>query len=309
MQRSPLRADLILLLVAAIWGSGFVAQSVAARSMGPLTFNSTRYLIGFVLVGVLLAALRRGKPTKAEYAGGCWLGAIMATAAWLQQQGIVEGTTAARAGFFTGLYVLLVPLVGLAFGQRARAAHIIGAIVAVAGLWLLSREMGDELQAEVTRGGLRPGDPYIIACAVLWALHVALTGKLAPSADPLRLAAVQFAVVAVLSGLIALPLELDALAIDTHGLLAIAYSGVLVIAVAFTLQIVAQRDAPPTHAAVLMSLEAVFAAVFGILLLGERLSPVEFAGCGLMLAGMVLSQVLPHKRTPAEKAKLIDPVR
>ncbi|QKK08895.1 MAG: EamA family transporter [Planctomycetota bacterium] len=83
----------------------------------------------------------------------------------------------------------------------------------------------------------------------------------------------------------------------------------LVIAVAFTLQIVAQRDAPPTHAAVLMSLEAVFAAVLGILLLGERLTPVEYAGCGLMLAGMLLSQLLPHKRTQAEKAELIDPVR
>lgn len=308
MQRSPLRADLILLLVAAIWGSGFIAQRVATRSMGPLSFNAIRYLMGFVILGVLLASLARWKPTKAELVGGFWLGAIMAGAAWLQQHGI-ESTTAARAGFFTGLYVLLVPVAGLAFGQRPRAAHVIGATVAVAGLWLLSREMGGELPGEEPRGGLLPGDPYIIACAVLWALHVAFTGKLAPSADPLRLAAVQFAVVAVLSGVLALALELDRFSMASSGLLALTYSGVLVIAVAFTLQIVAQRDAPPTHAAVLMSLEAVFAAILGILLLGERLKPVEFAGCGLMLAGMLLSQLLPHKRTPAEKAELIDPVR
>ncbi|MDQ7013546.1 MAG: DMT family transporter [Planctomycetota bacterium] len=308
MHRSPLRADLILLLVAAIWGSGFIAQRVASRSMGPLTFNAIRYLVGFALLGVLLASLRRWKPNRTELIGGFWLGLVMAGAAWLQQHGI-EFTTAARAGFFTGLYVLLVPVAGLLFGQRPRAAHVIGATVAVAGLWLLSREFGSDLPNGEPTGGLLPGDPYIIACAVLWAFHVALTGKLAPTADPLRLAAVQFAVVAVLSGVIALPLEASRFVPESAGLLALCYSGVLVIAVAFTLQIVAQRDAPPTHAAVLMSLEAVFAAVLGILLLGERLTPIEYAGCGLMLAGMLLSQLLPHKRTQAEIAELTDPVR
>ncbi len=299
MKRAALRADLILLLVAAVWGSGFVAQQIAAKSMGPLTFNALRYLVGFALVALIILCRSRWKPTRSELVGGSVLGVIMAGAAWLQQAGI-PNTTTARAGFFTGLYVLLVPIVGLLFGQRARFAHIAGASVAAVGLWLLSGDIA---------GGLNPGDPLIIACAVLWAVHVVLIARLAPKADPLRLAAVQFATVALLSGVLVLPLEHDQLATVTDGLLPMAYSGIFVIGIAFTLQIVGQRSAPPTHAAVLMSMEAVFAAAFGLMLLGEGLNAGEMLGCGLMLAGAVLSQVWPHKRTPAEIAELTDPVR
>lgn len=308
MHRKSLRADAILMLVAAIWGSGFIAQSVATESMGPATFNAVRYLVGFLLLCALLKFLRRARPTRQECTGGVWLGLVMTAAAWLQQHGI-EDTTTARAGFFTGLYVLIVPLAGLLFAQRPRAAHIIGAVVAVVGLWVLTMDSPGTETGQPARTGLRKGDPYIIACAVLWALHVALTGKLAPKADPLRLAAVQFVVVALCSAAVALPLETDRFTLTSDGVLALTYSSVLVIAVAFTLQIVAQRDAPPTHAAVLMSLEAVFAAVLGLLILGERLTTTETLGCGLMFAGMLLSQLLPHKRTPAEKTQLTDPVR
>ena len=299
MKRAALRADLLLFLVAVVWGSGFVAQHYAAESMGPLTFNALRYLVGLSLVAVIILCRSHWKPTRSELLGGAVLGLIMAGAAWLQQAGIPD-TSAARAGFFTGLYVLLVPIVGLVFGQRARRAHIAGASVAAVGLWLLSGDLA---------GGLNKGDPLIIACAVLWALHVVLIARLAPKADPLRLAAVQFATVAVLSGGLVLPLEHDQLGTITDGLLPMAYSGVFVIGIAFTLQIIGQRSAPPTHAAVLLSMEAVFAAVFGLLLLGQGLNAGELIGCGLMLAGAVLSQVWPHKRTPAEMAELTDAVR
>lgn len=299
MNRASLRADLILLLVAAVWGSGFVAQQIAAKSMGPLTFNALRYLVGFALVAAIILRRSHWKPTRPELLGGSILGVIMAGAAWLQQAGIPD-TTTARAGFFTGLYVLLVPIVGLAFGQRARLAHIAGAGVAAIGLWLLSGDIS---------GGLKPGDPLILVCAVLWAVHVVLVAKLAPKADPLRLAAVQFATVAVISGVLVLPFERDQLATVTDGLLPMFYSGIFVIGIAFTLQIIGQRTAPPTHAAVLMSMEAVFAAAFGLMLLSEGLNAGEMGGCGLMLAGAVLSQVWPHKRTPAEIAELTDAVR
>lgn len=301
MNRASLRADGTLLLVAAIWGSGFVAQQVASRSMGPWTFNSLRYLLGFGLLAALLLVKGRLRPRRAETIGGLVLGAIMAVAAWLQQAGVPD-TTTARAGFFTGLYVLLVPIAGLAFGQRAGVSHIAGAVVAALGLWLLSGDIS---------GGLNKGDPMILGCAVLWAVHVALTGKLAPGADALRLAAVQFAVVAVVSGAMALVLRQERAQFETvgQGLAPLAYSGVFAIAVAFTLQIVGQRRSPPTHAAVIMSMEAVFAAAFGWMLLSERLNAGEMAGCGLMLAGCVLSQLWPHKRTPAELVELSDPVR
>ncbi|HZW08300.1 MAG TPA: DMT family transporter, partial [Phycisphaerales bacterium] len=218
---------------------------------------------------------------------------------WLQQAG-VEHTTAARAGFFTGLYVLLVPPLGLVFGQRVAAGHVVGAAVAAWGLALLSGDLS---------GGLRPGDPLIIACAGLWALHVVITGRLAPRADAMRLAAVQFAIVGLLSGTLALVLERAGPGGIGRGALPLLYSGVFSIAVAFTLQIVGQRSAPPSHAAVLMSTEAVFAAALAIPLLGERLGRAEAAGCALILCGCVVSQLWPHRRSPSEDAQLGAPAR
>jgi drug/metabolite transporter (DMT)-like permease len=299
MKRESLRADLILLFVAAIWGTGFVAQRVASRSIAPLTFNALRYLIGLMLLAVVLVAARRVRCTREELRGGLLLALIMTGAAWLQQAG-VEDTTAARAGFFTGLYVLLVPLMGLAFGQRVRAAHLVGAGIAAGGLALLSGDLS---------GGLGRGDLLVIGCAVLWALHVVLTGHLAPRADAVRLAAVQFAGVAALSGALALAFERDQPGAIIDGALPLVYSGIFAIGIAFTLQIVGQRYAPVTHAAVLMSTEAVFAAIAGTLLLSESLNRFEMAGCGLMLMGCLVSQLWPHKRTPSELAEPRDAVR
>lgn len=301
MHKASLRADATLLFVAAIWGSGFIAQAIAAKTMGPLTFNCLRYLVGFALLALFLARPGRWRPSRPELIGGLFLGVVMTGAAFLQQRGVPE-TSAARAGFFTGLYVLLVPIVGLALGQRASLSHLAGAAVAALGLWMLSGDVS---------GGLNPGDPYIIGCAVLWAVHVALTGKLAPTADAMRLAAIQFVTVFLLSGVLALSLTGERAKFPTvaDGLLPMLYSGILVIGVAFTLQIVGQRRSPPTHAAVIMSMEAVFAALFGLLLLHETLNTGELAGCALMLAGCLLGQLWPHKRTPAELAELKDPVR
>lgn len=299
MRRGSLRADGILLLVAAIWGAGFAAQRAAAPHIPPLTFNALRYFIAFGLVGGALVLARRTRCTKAELGGGALLALVMTGAAWLQQEG-VERTTAARAGFFTGLYVLVVPLIGLAFGQRVGRGHVVGAGIAASGLALLSGDLS---------GGLGTGDLLVIACAVLWAVHVALTGRFAPRADALRLAAVQFLIVGVLSGVTGAALERARWETVPLGLLPLLYSGVFSIGVAFTLQIVGQRSAPPTHAAVLMSTEAVFAALFGVLLLGERLGAAEATGCSLMLVGCVVSQLWPHARTPLEQAELRDPVR
>ncbi|MBK7405635.1 MAG: DMT family transporter [Phycisphaerales bacterium] len=299
MRRASLRADLTLLLVACIWGSGFVAQRHASAVMGAFTFNALRYTIGFALVAGLLTRARRLRPTREELIRGGVLGLIMTAAAWLQQAG-VEHTTAARAGFFTGLYVLLVPLVGLTMGQRASLAHLFGAVLAALGLWRLSGDVS---------GGIGRGDLLVMGCAVLWAVHVALTGKLAPRADAMRLAGVQFALVAVCSAVLALVLERARFATAPQGLLPTLYSGVFPIGVAFTLQIVGQRHAPPAHAAVLMSMEAVFAAAFGVAMLGEHLRAAEMTGCALMFAGCVLPAVWPHRRARYEIDALKDPTR
>lgn len=298
---SALRADGLLLIVAAVWGSGFVAQRSAMEHMGPMAFTALRYGLGaLVLVPVLLWF--RARVTRGVLLAGCGLGAAMFVAAGLQQVGLVT-TTASRAGFITGLYVLAVPLVGWFAGERATAGHLLGAVLAVLGLAMLS---GVGLAAG---GGLSVGDLLVCGCALAWAVHVVLVARVAPRMDALALAVVQFVVVAALAGLATLLFESPTAAGIWAGRVSIAYSGVLVIGVAFTLQIVAQRTAPATHAAIIMSLEAVFGAACGVWLLSERLAWFEWLGCGLMLAGVVVSQVWPGVSARLRRARLRDPVR
>jgi len=321
MNRAALRADIMLIILATIWGSGFVAQRAAMDSMGPYTFTALRFAIGtIILLPVLIARHRKtlknganknraNRPVRAQadtnllvrsaLLGGVLLGVLMAAAASVQQVGMVS-TTASRGGFITGLYVLFVPAFGLLLRQRAGVGHVLGAGLAAGGLWLLSGDLS---------GGIHLGDMLILLCAVLWALHVVLLGVLAPRSDPIGLAAVQFVVVAVLVGVLAILFERDSMGTLVHGLVPLLYSGIFAIGIAFTLQIFAQQHAPAAHAAVLMSLEAVFAAIFGTLLLGERLTKTEILGCALMFSGMLISQLWPHKRTRAELDEFKDPVR
>jgi drug/metabolite transporter (DMT)-like permease len=291
----------MLLLVAALWGAGFAAQRAAMTTMGPFTFNAVRYALGAGLLVPVLLLLKPAGPRfdRRTLGAGSLLGVAMFAAAGLQQVGIVT-TTASRAGFLTGLYVLVVPLLGLLSGQRLIAGHLLGAAFAVAGLWLLSGDLS---------GGFVRGDLFVLGCAVMWAVHVVIISHAAPKADALALALTQFVVVSLLSAFVAFARENPDAASIAGGWIPTLYSGVFVIALAFTLQIFAQRHAPATHAAVIMSLEAVFGALFGVLLLRERLSPAELAGCGLMFAGMLACQLWPHKRSPAERAELTDAVR
>jgi len=276
-----LRADLILLAVAVVWGSSFVAQRVAAAHLGPLLYNGTRFLLGALtllpLVGHRLRAL-----TRFEWWGGALVGLLLFGAANLQQAGL-RFTTAGKAGFITGLYVVLVPLLlALAWRQWPRWSAWVASLLAAAGLFLLSG---------VGQLVLAPGDGWELAGAVLWALHLILIGRLAPRVDVLRLALVQYLVCGLLSMVLGMGLEahtLEGLAVVWW---AVVYTGVLSVGLGFTLQVVGQRRAPATDAAIILSLEAVFAALFGWLLLGETLAAGQLLGCGLMLAGMVLAQV------------------
>jgi drug/metabolite transporter (DMT)-like permease len=359
MKHVSLRADAILLLAAALWGAAFVAQRAAMTHLGPLTYNGIRFTIG-TLALLLVVAVRaryaaatraRHLPTaisqcesstaaisqressaaarsceetavaeswRAHLGGGIAVGLVLLVAAALQQAGLVY-TTAGKAGFITGLYVPLVPIFGLAIGQRTGGATWTGAAMAVAGLYLLSA---------VGPLHINRGDTLVILCAVVYAMHVLLVGKLAPNADPLKLAIVQFGVVAVgsliaaagiawlqssvetlpwvsLSKLIAAlaPERASAVAVRA-ALWPILYGGLVSVAIAYTLQLVGQRHAPPAHAALVLSLETVFAAGTGYLVLGEVLRGREFLGAAIMLAGMFLSQVgrLLPKTAPLEQA-------
>lgn len=284
------RANLLLLLMAVIWGFAFVAQRSGMAHVGPFTFNAIRFLIGgLALLPLMLIFDRRRAAAKvpvvaisnrALLRGGMLAGAVIFAAATLQQMGIAS-TTAGKAGFITSLYVVLVPLLGLALGHRPPAAVWAGAILATAGLYFLTIE-----------GGFRMawGDALVLAGAFLWAGHVLLIGHLSPTTDPVKLAFLQFMACAALSALAAALTETTSTADLRAALPPILYAGIMSVGVGYTLQVIAQGHARPADAAILLSLEAVFAVIGGWLLLGEQLSPRALFGCALMLAGILLSQ-------------------
>ena len=282
-------ADLLLLLVALIWGMGFVAQRAGMEHIGPYAFNGIRFLLGgFCLLPLVLGRSRAVVPGTRRIplmlAGGA-AGLVLFAGATLQQLGI-QFTTAGKAGFITGLYVIFVPLIGLLWKQATSAGTWTGALLAAGGMYLLS-----------VRGNMTidPGDLLVLIGAVFWAVHVLLLGFLSPRTDPVRLAMVQFIVCGLLSLVVALYTETITLSSIRKAAVPILYGGIGSVAAGYTLQVVVQRRAHPSHAAILLSLESAFAALGGWWLLGEHLSPRGIMGCLLMLAGMLLSQLWPMR--------------
>jgi len=289
LSRGIYKADSLLILTAVIWGGAFVAQRVGMDHVGPLTFNGVRFALGAL---TLLPFALRGDRTqktapiprlanKLAVLGTALTGLILFGGATLQQVGIVF-TTAGKAGFITGLYVVIVPLLGVLWRQWPGWSGWVGAVMAAVGLYFLS--VNEQFN-------LAPGDGYVLVGAFLWAIHVLLLGYLAPRVDVLRLACAQYAICSLLS----LAAAGFAETITLHGVreaaIPILYGGVMSVGVAYTLQVVAQKIAPPTHAAIILSLEAVFAAIAGWLILGETLASRGLFGCGLMLAGMLAAQL------------------
>ena len=303
MDRSRIQADVLLLVAAAIWGFGFVAQRAGMEHLGPFTFNALRFGLGALVLGPILArrrfspgeigpaapplypgttpAAHGDRAVRPVLTGGLVAGVVLFAGASLQQAGIVT-TTAGKAGFITGLYVILVPILGLSLGQRPGRGTWAGALLAVCGLYLLS-----------IRGGfaISRGDSLVLIGAFCWAAHVLLIGSLSARYDPLRIAAVQFLTCSLLSLGAALLFEKLPAGAMRRALVPILFSGVISVGIAYTLQVVAQRRTRPSHAAILLSLEAVFAAFGGWLLLGETLDARALTGCALMFAGMMASQI------------------
>jgi drug/metabolite transporter (DMT)-like permease len=279
-------ADLYLFLTAAIWGFAFVAQRVGMAYMGPFTFNAIRFSLGALsLVPLLLWGRRRNSarrktPFFTMLLPGLLTGLALFGGASLQQIGLV-GTSAGKAGFITGLYVILVPLLGLLWGRKAHPAHWAGAVLAVVGLYFLSVREG------LTISGY---DLIVLAGAFVWAVHVHLIAKYSDTVGPLRLSAFQFAVCGLLSAGAAWFFETPTLGSIKDGLWPILYGSFLSVGLAYTLQVVAQRTADPTHAVVILSLEGAFAALGGWLMLGESLTSRNLLGAGMILAGMLISQ-------------------
>lgn len=289
MTRRTVRADLLLLLAAAIWGFAFVAQKAGMDHVGPFVFNGVRFGLGTLSLMPLWLARRRGvestrmaAPSPRTVLGaGVAVGLVLFVSASLQQIGIVH-TTAGKAGFITSLYVVLVPALASLSGHRVGTFAWVGVVVATAGLYLLS--VNESLR-------ISPGDALVLAGAFGWAVHVLLIAHWSRKLDVVELALLQFATCSVLSLAVAIPLESFALDAILDAGVPILYGGLASVGIAYTLQLIAQRDAQPTAAAILLSLESVFAALGGWIIRGESMPSRAMLGCCLMFAAVVVSQI------------------
>lgn len=291
MKQGTVKADILLLITAMIWGFAFVAQRVGMDYVGPFTFNGVRFALGSLSLLPLILFLQNKQPQSSPglpeerrisvFKGGLLAGGALFAGASLQQAGMVY-TTAGNGGFITGLYVVIVPLLGLFWRQRPHAGTWIGAVLAAVGLYFLS------ITEDFT---IAFGDLLVLVGAFFWAGHVLLIGWLAPRTDSLKLASVQFAVCSLLSLVIAFAIEHVSLESILQAGIPILYGGLGSVGIAYTLQVIAQREAHPAHSAIILSLEGVFAAFGGWLLLNEILTMRSFFGCMLMLAGMLLSEL------------------
>lgn len=291
-----LRADLLLFVVALIWGSAFVSQNLGMAAVGPLTFTGTRFLLGALVVLPLALRERAVRMNNcapldahdARIIGA--LGVLLFLGAWLQQIGIVT-TTVTNAGMLTALYVPLVPLLSLLL-LRQRPHWVIwpAAAGSVAGTWLLTGANALALNA---------GDLWVIASSLFWAGHVILVGHAATHrAGPFTVACGQFLVVGVIASTLALtsePLAWDALRAAAGP---IAYAGILSVGIGFTGQVVGQRHTPAADTAIILSMETAFAALFGAWWLGERLTAVGIAGCVAIFVSILAVQIVPLIGSP-----------
>jgi drug/metabolite transporter (DMT)-like permease len=286
------QANLILLLTALIWGFGFVAQRMGMDHLGPYTFNVCRFLVGALSLLPLLFFLRKKGSSSTDFNPSFWKFSIFAGfalfgGATLQQVGI-QYTTVGKAGFITGLYVVIVPIFGLCLRQKIGRWTIIGCILAVLGLYFLS------IKQDFSMGW---GESLVLIGAFFWAVHVQVIGAANKrNLNPIKLAMVQYLVCAGLNLFLSLLFEtfhLDQVILASG---AILYAGIVSVGVAFTLQVIAQKKVDPSRAAIILNLEAVFAVLAGWLFFTEVLTTKEWFGCGLMFSGMILSQMKDQKQ-------------
>jgi len=285
MLKTKTGSDLLLLLTAIIWGFAFVAQRAGMEFTGPFTFNACRFLLGALILIPLVIKQKPKSFTKfylhQSIRGGIFAGILLFGGASLQQIGIVY-TTAGNAGFITGFYVVLVPIFGILFRHKTTINVWIGAILALIGMYFLS----------VTESfTISKGDLLVFISAFVWTFHVLIIGKYAPIANVFIIAVIQFFVCGLLSLVFAVyaePIRIEGI-IDAG--IPILYGGILSVALAFTLQVIAQKHAHPSLAVIILSTEALFAALGGWLILNESLTARGIFGCLLMLFGMVAAQI------------------
>lgn len=298
MTKTQLKANILLLLTAAIWGLAFVAQKVGAEHVGAFTYNGIRFALGSISLIPLILFLNKKKGENEEtknndrdslkltVKAGIIAGCALFIATSLQQMGVM-GTTAGKAGFITGLYMVIVPILGLFLKQKVNKSTWIGIVIAIIGLYLLS--INEDFS-------ISNGDLLVLIGSVGWAVHILLIDNFTKKIDPLKLSSVQFATCSILSLVMAIIFEDINMVGISGAMVSILYGGLLSVGVAYTLQVVAQKNAKPSHAAILLSMESVFGALGGAMFLGERIGARGLVGCILIFIAIIISQLKPSEK-------------
>ena len=284
-----------LLLTAFIWGVAFVAQSVGMDYIGPFTFNCVRCIIGGLVLIPLIMVLKKKEPhQKSEeeikayntnsIIGGICCGICLCAASCFQQFGIMY-TTVGKAGFITALYIIIVPILGIFIGKKVAPIVWVSSVIAVIGFYLLS------ISGQVN---INKGDILVLICAVLFSFHILVIDHFSPKGDGVTISCIQFLTSGVICGVLMFLFENPQITDILAAYLPILYAGVMSCGVAYTLQIVGQKNMDPTVASLILSLESVFSALAGWLILGQSLSMKELIGCGLVFAAVLLAQ-MPQK--------------
>lgn len=285
--KTKIKSTALLFLTAIIWGFAFVAQRVGADYVGAFTFNGVRFLLGAVSLIPVILIFEKEEFDKSKFVKtlltGILAGVILFIASSLQQFGIVLTESAGKSGFLTGLYIVLVPLVRFVFGKKTSVLTFFGAVFAVAGLFFLCMS-GDKLSFEI-------GDIVLIIGAFFWAGHILVVDKFVNFISALKFSMFQFLTCGTLSVIFALFTEtIEFSAIKQAGI-PILYGGLMSVGIAYTCQIIGQKNADPTFASIIFSTESVFSAIGGALILHETMSKGGYIGCVLIFIGIILSQI------------------
>ncbi len=303
--KTPTKNSVMLLLTALIWGTAFVAQRVGMDYMGPFAFSAVRCTLGgLVLIPVifLLRRLQKGERAqevsrKATLMGGLICGVILTVASNLQQIGI-KYTTVGKAGFITAMYILIVPILGIFLKRRAGLKLWISVAIAIVGLYLLCMKGSFSLEM---------GDTLICLCALVFSVHILVIDHFSPKADGVMMSCIQFLVTGLLSAVCMVFAEpLPTLEIIVACRVPILYTGILSCGVAYTLQILGQKNVNPTVASLILSLEAVISVIAAWIILGQSMTAREMLGAALMFGAIILAQLPERVKTPSPAKELLE---
>lgn len=297
--KQQIKSSLILLLTATIWGVAFVAQSVGMEYIGPFTFNAIRCVLGGLVLIPVILVLKKKKETGAEnqekedkktlWTGGIACGVILCIASNLQQFGIMEASVG-KSGFFTALYIVMIPVIGIFIGKRPGIRLWFCVALAVVGMYLLCMKDGSFT--------IERADIMLLLCALAFSFHILVVDYFSPKVDGVKMSCIQFFVCGVLSAVGMLFTETPDISNIQAAWLPLLYAGLLSCGVGYTLQIVGQKGINPVIASLILSLESVISALAGWVILGQVLSPKEILGCVLMFVAIIITQIpIGNKKT------------